>query len=208
MNSTPQDDGCVKRDISMALSQVFKSSEGLSALRFLLTPTNHSGWCLIALNIKYFVMVKRLTFRYTFAVDALQLIHTRTEDLILAFAGVHSQAFDHGVSRLSKKLVSSLESLLTYTTNMMEYLRTEMAMEKESLCTLDVLNRCEDLCRGCNALLDMLEEARDADLDKADRSLIEDYLNCTNQIAGKMRDLSQTFVAARNSQAYGQVTTA
>ena len=189
----------------MALSQVFKSSEGLSALRFLLTPTNHSGWCLSALKTIFFVMVERLTFRYTFAVDALQLIHTRTEELILAFAGLHSQAFDHGVSRLSKKLVSSLESLLTYTTKMMEYLRTEMAIEKESLFTLDVLNRCEDLCWGCNALLDMLEEARDADLGKADRSLIEDYLYCTNQIAGKMYDLSQVFTAARESQASRQV---
>ena len=153
-------------------------------------------------------MDQQSIFKYTLAVQDLQNIPSRTEKLKLAFRGVHLQTLDHGVSRLFEELVSSLKLLVIYASALIEDLRTELTMEQESIYTMGVPKRCQDLCRPCNELLDMLEETRDAEPDKADQKFIRGYINSTNEIAGEMDALSQVFIAARRLRAYRQVTVA
>jgi len=146
--------------------------------------------------------------KHAVAIDGLQITCNRTQNIVPTLRRIQGKAFDQRISRLCDYLTSSLGLLLRRTSELEACLLNEVARGDGSICAIDGLNECADLCGESHRLLSILEELRDDESTyaghlmspkalRADEGSLEDLMNSMRHIAGRMDVLNRVFAFAR-----------
>lgn len=146
--------------------------------------------------------------KHAVAIDGLQITYNRTQDIVPTLRRIQSRGFDQRISKLCDHLTSSLSLLLRRTSELEARLLNEVARGDQSICAIDGLNECADLCGESHRLLSILEELRDSESTYAGRLMspnvltpdegpLEDLMNSMTHAAGRMDVLNRVFALAR-----------
>jgi hypothetical protein len=146
--------------------------------------------------------------KHAVAIDGLQITCNRTQVLVPTLQRTQSKAVDERINRPCDYLASSLSLLLRRTSDLEACLLNEVTRGDGSICTIDGLNECIDLCGESHRLLSILEELRDVESTyaghlispkplRADEGPVEDLMNSMRHIAARMDVLNRVFAFAR-----------